>query len=209
MATKRKAAPVRKKKPVRKKVKKASERPGIVVILKGSPGVGKTYVSRKLVARLPSRKRAVLAIDELLHLDQRGLSRDKLRLAKFHAAIMSRSFLREGFDLIIEYTFDVTDDLAFMIDKITHSHAETLHPCRVFVVHLTAPLETVAKRNAKRRDGSDPMRPPLLKKLYRACEATAGKIHGELVIDTGKLGLHRVLDTIQEQWETGGLDDGG
>lgn len=178
----------------------AKDRPGLVTILKGSPGVGKSYVARKLIARLPSRKRALIPIDELLHVDQRSLSRDKLRLSKFHAAIMTRSFLREGFDVVIDYTFDVTEDLEFLIEKITHSHAEKLHPSRVFVVHLSAPFEKVVQRNAHRRDGSDPMKASLLKKLYRICEATAGKVRGEIVIDTGKLGVHRVLDSIVAQW---------
>ncbi|MBU0596006.1 ATP-binding protein [Candidatus Bipolaricaulota bacterium] len=178
-------------------------RPGIVVILKGSPGVGKSYVARKLIARLPSRKRALIAVDELLHVDQRPLSRDKLRLAKFHAAIMTRSFLREGFDVVIEYTFDLTEDLEFLLEKISRSHAEPLHPSKVFVVHLSAPFDKVVQRNANRRDGSDPMKASLLKKLHGVCEATAGKVDGELVIDTGKLGVHRILDTITAQWGPG------
>ncbi len=174
-------------------------RPGHVVILKGSPGVGKSYVARKLTGRLPSSKRALISIDELLHVDQRPLGRDKLRLAKFHAAIMTRSFLREGFDIIIEYTFDIPEDLAFLIDKLTHSHSEELHPCSIHVIHLSAPYEKVIRRNAHRRDGSDPMNLALLRKLYKRCEATAGLMEGEQIIDTGAIGVHKVLDAITER----------
>ena len=97
-----------------------------VIILKGSPGVGKSFTARKIISTLKNSKLALISIDELLHIDQRKLNEDKLRLAKFHAAIIARSFLREGFDVIIEYTFDIPAHLEFLIDKLKHSHVEKL-----------------------------------------------------------------------------------
>ena len=85
---------------MKKRLKKNS-----VIILKGPPGVGKSFTARKLISRINKTKTARISIDEVLHFDQRtGLTKDKLKLAKFHTAIMARSFLREGFDVILEYT---------------------------------------------------------------------------------------------------------
>ena len=125
-----------------------------VIILKGSPGVGKSFTSRKLISRMGKSKIARIPIDEMLHFDQRKtLTKDKLKLAKFHTAIMVRSFLREGFDVVIEYTFDITEHLEFLIDKIKHSHAEKLSKSDIYVFHLTASIEEVRKRNKTRKDG--------------------------------------------------------
>ena len=109
---------------------------------------------------------------------------------------MVRSFLREGFDVILEYTFDITEHLEFLIDKIKHSHAEKLPKSDVYVFHLTASIEEVSKRNKTRKDGSDPLPESILKKLYNSCEKTAGKIKGEVVIDTNKVPAKKAVEQI-------------
>ena len=168
-----------------------------VIILKGPPGVGKSFTSRKLISRLNTTKIARISIDEVLHFDQRrNLTNDKLKLAKFHTAIIVRSFLREGFDVILEYTFDITEHLEFMIDKIKHSHAEKLPKSDVYVFHLTASIEEVSKRNKTRKDGSDPLPASILKKLYKSCEKTAGSVKGETVIDTDKAPVKKAVEKI-------------
>lgn len=172
-----------------------------VIILKGSPGVGKSFTARKLISKLKTKKIALIPIDEILHIDQRNLLEDKLRLAKFHAAILTRSFLREQFDVIIEYTFDIPEHLNFMIDKIRHSHAEKLPQSDLHVFHLTAKLPVVAKRNKTRRDGSDSMPTNILNKLYNSCEKSAGKIEGEVIIQTDKVPLKKVVEKIIEQFK--------
>lgn len=170
-----------------------------VIILKGSPGVGKSFTARKLISQLKGNKIALIAIDELLHIDQRNLSEDKLRLAKFHAAILTRSLLRENFNVIIEYTFDIPSHLDFMIDKIKHSHAEKLPKADIHIFHLTAKLDEVIKRNQNRKDGSDPLPINILKKLYSYCEKTAGQVDGEIIIQTDKIPLKKVVDKIVER----------
>ncbi len=168
-----------------------------VIILKGSPGVGKSFTSRKLISRLNTTKIARISIDEVLHFDQRrNLTNDKLKLAKFHTAIMVRSFLREGFDVVIEYTFDITEHLEFLIDKIKRSHTEQIPPSDIHVFHLTASIEEVSKRNKTRKDGSDPLSEGILKKLYKSCEKTAGKIKSEVVIDTNKVPVKNAVEKI-------------
>ncbi len=168
-----------------------------VIILKGPPGVGKSFTSRKLISRLNTTKIARISIDEVLHFDhRRNLTNDKLKLAKFHTAIIVRSFLREGFDVILEYTFDITEHLEFLIDKIKHSHAEKLPTSDVYIFHLTANIGEVSKRNKTRKDGSDPLPESILKKLYKSCEKTAGKIKGEVVIDTNKVPAKNTVEKI-------------
>ncbi len=170
-----------------------------VIILKGPPGVGKSFTARKLISRLETTKIARISIDEVLHFDQRkSLSKDKLKLAKFHTAIMGRSFLREGFDVVIEYTFDIPEHLEFLIDKIRRSHTEQIPVSDVHIFHLTASIEEVAKRNKTRKDGSAPLPADILKKLYKSCESTSGMVNGEIVIDTDKSPVKKTVERIME-----------
>ncbi len=167
-----------------------------VIILKGSPGIGKSYTARKLISQLSNKKIALISVDEILHIDQRNLTEDKLKLAKFHAAILTRSFIQEDFDVIIEYTFDIPDHLKFMIDKIKRSHVEKMPNSSIHIFHFTAKLEEVIKRNKTRRDGSDPLPTNVLKKLYDSCENTAGKGEGEIIIQTNKVSVEKIVNQI-------------
>jgi predicted kinase len=168
-----------------------------VIILKGSPGVGKSFTSRKLISRMETTKIARISIDEVLHFDQRRtLTRDKLKLAKFHTAIMTRSFLREGFNVVIEYTFDITKDLEFLIDKIKRSHTEQIPASDIHIFHLTASIEEVTKRNKTRKDGSDSLPISTLKRLYTSCENTSGQAKGEIILDTDKAPVKKSVEKI-------------
>lgn len=167
-----------------------------VVILKGSPGVGKSFTARKLVSQLKNKKIALISIDEVLHIDQRNLCEDKLKLAKYNAAILTRSFLSDKFDIIIEYTFDIPQHLEFLIDKIKHSHVDILPKSDIHIFHLTAKFTEVKKRNKTRRDGTDPLPDNILEKLYKSCEKTAGKIKDEIIIESDKIPLKQVVEQI-------------
>jgi len=169
-----------------------------VIILKGSPGIGKSYTARKLISKTKKKKIALISIDEILHFDQRRLCEDKLKLAKFHTAIIVRSFLREGFDVIVEYTFDILEHLQFMVEKIKHRYSEQLPETKIYIFHLTATIEEVIKRNKNRRDGSDPLPDHIVKKLYTLCEATAGKSNGEVLINTNTISVKEVVGHILE-----------
>ncbi len=170
-----------------------------VIILKGPPGVGKSFTARKLISRLETTKIARISIDEVLHFDQRkSLSKDKLKLAKFHTAIMVRSFLREGFDVVIEYTFDIPEHLEFLIDKIKRSHTEKTPASDVHIFHLTASIEEVAKRNKTRKDGSDPLPADTLKRLYKLCESTAGLVEREIIVNTDRAPVKKTVERIME-----------
>ena len=167
-----------------------------VIILKGSPGVGKSYTARKLISQLSNKNIALISVDEILHIDQRNLTEEKLKLAKFHAAILTRSFIQEDFDVIIEYTFDIPDHLNFMIDKIKRSQVEKIQKSSIHIFHLTAKLEEVIKRNKTRGDDSDPLPANVLKKLYDSCENTAGKVEGEIIIQTNKVSVEKIVNQI-------------
>lgn len=170
-----------------------------VFILKGAPGVGKSFISRKLISKLNKKKIALISVDELLHLDTRSLCQDKLKLAKFHAAILVRSFLREGFDIVVEYCFDIQSHLKFFWEKIQSSHVEVIPEADIFIFHLEADIPTLLERNKTRRDGSDPMPVSVLKKLAEDCEKTAGKMKGEIVVSTTKVSPAKVVDFIMSQ----------
>ncbi len=167
-----------------------------IIILKGSPGVGKSFTARKLISLYENKKIALISIDELLHIDQRNLSKVKLRLAKFHAVILTRSFIQKDFDVIIEYTFNISDHLNFMIDKIRRSRGKKIQKSTIHIFHLTAKWEEVIKRNNTRRDGSDPLPANVLKKLYNSCENKAGKVEGEIIIQTNKTSVEKIVDQI-------------
>ena len=154
-----------------------------VIIIRGTPGTGKSTIAQKVASLLKgTTKKAYIPIDNVQHLDLRNGSKDKFKLGIFHTAILCRSFIQEGFNIVVDYVFDA--DLDFFIEKLFRSHATTLPPCKVQVFYIDAEFETIKKRNKARRD---PMPLPILKKLYETCNAQKGSFPGEVVIDSTKL----------------------
>lgn len=167
-----------------------------IIFIKGSPGVGKSYLSKKLASTIKARKLAIIPIDDILHFDQRKLNEDKLIISIKNTATIVQSFLREDFDTIIEYTFDNPSHLEFLIDKIKYSLTERIPKSNLFIFHLSASYRDVEKRNQNRRDGSDPLSEKILKPLYLKCEKTAGIIKDEVIIDTSKITFGQLLKMI-------------
>jgi predicted kinase len=172
---------------------------GKVIILKGPPGVGKSYTARKLVRRLPGSRHAIVAVDELLHADQRRICVEKATLATHHAALLARSFASNGFCVVLDYTFDVPGDLALLIDELKAKDPGGLRRGDIYTFHLTASLEEVRRRNQTRRDGTDALPESPLERLYAACEATSGRLPNEVVLDTTKMSTSKVVRHIIEQ----------
>ena len=162
--------------------KSKKEKLSRIIIIRGTPGTGKSTIAQKVSSLLPGTKKAYIPIDNIQHLDLRNASKDKFKLGIFHTAIMCRSFIQEGFDIIIDYVFD--QDLDFFVDKLFRSHSTKLPPCKVQICYIDADFEIIKKRNKERRD---PMPVMVLKKLYEACDKSKGSFPGELVIDTTKL----------------------
>lgn len=167
-----------------------------VIIIKGSPGVGKSYISMKLASKLKNRKLAVIPIDFLLHLDQGMLNENKLKLAKTNTALLVNSFLKRKYDVIIDYSFDKISHLEFLIKEIAQEPKVYKSIPQVTVIHLTAPLKEVRKRNIKRIDGSDPLPENILVKLYNKCENTVSLIPGEVVLDISKYSTKQIIKKI-------------
>ena len=153
-----------------------------IIIIRGTPGTGKSTIAQKVSTLLPGTKKAYIPIDNIQHLDLRNASKDKFKLGIFHTAIVCRSFIQEGFDIIIDYVFD--QDLDFFVDKLFRSHSTKLPPCKVQVCYVDADFEVIKKRNKERQD---PMPVVVLKKLYEACDKSKGCFPGEFVIDTTQL----------------------
>lgn len=168
---------------MRKSTEKAkNDRVPRVIIIRGTPGTGKTTIAQKVSTLLKGSKKAYISIDNIQHLDLRNASKDKFKLGIFHAAILCRSFIQEGFDIIVDYVFD--QDLDFFVDKLFRSHSTKLPACKVQICYLDADFETIKKRNKER---TDPMPLIVLKKLYEVCNQSKGSFPGEVVIDTTKL----------------------
>ena len=110
-----------------------------IIIIKGSPGVGKTYLSKNLVSRLKKKKLAVIPLDTILHFDQRKLNENKLQLGIKNAGKIARSFLREDFNIIIEYTFDISADLRLLIEEIKSYKTSNAGRLKIFIFHLIKP----------------------------------------------------------------------
>lgn len=153
-----------------------------IIIIRGTPGTGKSTIAQKVSSLLPGTKKAYIPIDNIQHLDLRNASKDKFKLGIFHTAIVCRSFIQEGFDVVVDYVFD--NDLDFFVDKLFRSHSTKLPPCKVQICYVDADFEVIKKRNKERQD---PMPVAVLKELYEACDKSKGSFPGELVIDTTKL----------------------
>jgi tRNA uridine 5-carbamoylmethylation protein Kti12 len=170
-----------------------------VIIIKGSPGVGKSYISMKLSSKLKDKKLAVIPIDFILHLDQGMLSEKKLKLAKTNTALLVNSFLKENYDVIIDYSFDKISHLEYLMKEIAQEPKVYKSIPQVTVIHLTAPLNEVRRRNINRIDGSDPLPENILVKLYNKCENTVSLIPGEVVLDISKYSTKQIVNKILKE----------
>lgn len=161
-----------------------------VIIIKGPPGVGKSYTAKKIAARFKGGRIAIISIDELLHFDQRAFSKEKLSLALKNASEVVSNFICSHYLVIIEYTFDAPNDLRYMINKIKNTRA------LISIVHLIASFKEVKRRNKNRKDNSDPLPLNKLKKLYKYSESSAGLIKNERIINTDQISVNKVVDLI-------------
>jgi tRNA uridine 5-carbamoylmethylation protein Kti12 len=153
----------------------------------------------KLASKLKNRKLAVIPIDFILHLDQGLLNENKLKLAKTNTALLVNSFLRRKYDVIIDYSFDKISHLEFLLKEIAQEPKIYKPIPQITVIHLTAPLKEVRKRNINRIDGSDPLPENILVKLYNRCENTVNLIPGEIVLDIFKYSTKQIVNKILKE----------
>lgn len=153
------------------------------IIVRGSPGIGKSTISSKIVSLNSAKKKSHLIIDNFQLLDGRAPCKDKEKLAIRNAALIAKNMLLEGFDVVAEYVFDDLEDLEYFTSKVSEAAPKVEFYLQRF--YLDAPLEKVIKRNQSRSGKrGEYMNAPLLRKLYGAVSKTRGAVDGEIVFDT-------------------------
>ena len=160
-----------------------------LIILRGSPAVGKSTVAKKLAALNSAKKKAYVPVDDFQLYDLRKPSLDREHLAIKNAAILTKNFLLNGFDVVLDYVFDHIEDEIEFCDFLFSASIDSFKE-DIFVqkFYLDAPMEKVIKRNQSRSGKrGEYMNAPLLRKLYQRVSETKGQIPGEVIIDTTPL----------------------
>ena len=158
-----------------------------LIILRGSPAVGKSTIASKVASLNSAKKKAHVAIDNFQLYDCRSMSLDREKLAIRNAALVTKNFLREGFDVVVDYVFDDTEDQNQFINFIFDVDFIKLNVIYVQQFYLDAPLEKIIKRNQSRSGKrGEYMNLPLLRKLYEKTSKTKGMLLHEFIIDTTK-----------------------
>ena len=159
-----------------------------LIVLRGSPGIGKTTISSKICAINSAKKKTCISVDNIQHLDLRPQSKNKEKLGIKNAAILASSFLSEGFDVVLDYVFDEPQDLSNAIDIIRSELGLSGIKFYLQMFYLDAPIERVIKRNQSRSGKrGEYMNASLLRKLYQKVSMTKGTILHETIIDTSNL----------------------
>lgn len=156
-----------------------------LIIIRGAPAVGKSTIAKKVAALNSAKKKTYLAVDNFQTYDLRTMSKDREKLAIRNAALLTKNFLLEGFDTVVDYVFDDIDDLKKFIEFIFSDTLGKIDTIYVQEFYLDAPIEQIVKRNQSRSGKrGEYMNTALLKKLYAKTSATKGLLAHEAVIDT-------------------------
>jgi len=168
-----------------------------LMILRGSPGVGKSTVSSKVCAINSAKKKTYISVDAMQHMDLRAQSKNKEKLGIKNAGLLAQSFLSEGFDVVLDYVFDETEDLTTLVDSICDGLAKTSIRFYLQMFYLDAPIERVVKRNQSRSGKrGEYMNTALLRKLYNKVELTKATVPHEIIINTTSLSAKQTARTI-------------
>lgn len=158
-----------------------------LIILRGSPAVGKSTIASKVASLNSAKKKTYIAIDNFQLYDLRPMSKNREKLAIKNAALLTKSFLLEGFDAVVDYVFDELEDQEMFMNFIFSDQLGKLDTIYVQQFYLDAPIEKIIKRNQSRSGKrGEYMNVPLLRKLYEKTSKTKGLIEHEVVIDTTK-----------------------
>lgn len=163
-----------------------------LIILRGSPAVGKTTISKKIASMDSAKKKARIPVDDFQLYDARKpcISREKFAIR--NAAILTKSFLLEDYDVVVDYVFDDLKDEDEFMSLLFGDTLGKLKDVYVQKFYLDAPLEKVLKRNQSRSGKrGEYMSVTLLRKLYAKTDLTKGKDKNEIIIDTTALGVEK------------------
>lgn len=168
-----------------------------LMIVRGSPGIGKSTVSKAINKINSAAKKTYVSVDAMQHLDLRSPSRNRERLGVKNAALLAASFLEEGFDVVVDYVFDMEEDYNDLLSKIREYCIHRTVDYFLQTFFLDAPLEKVLKRNQSRSGKrGEYMNTALLKKLYAKVSEKRGQFAGEQIIDTSSLSPKQTARTI-------------
>lgn len=81
-----------------------------LIILRGSPAVGKSTIASKVASLDSAKKKTHIAVDNFQTYDLRPMSKDREKLAIRNSALLAKNFLLEGFDVVVDYVFDDIED---------------------------------------------------------------------------------------------------
>ena len=158
-----------------------------LIILRGSPAVGKSTIASKVASLNSAKKKTHIAVDNFQTYDLRPMSRDREKLAIRNSALLAKNFLLEGFDVVVDYVFDDVEDQRQFMDFIFGDKLGTLDTIYVQQFYLDAPIEKILKRNQSRSGKrGEYMNVPLLRKLYARTSETKGIIEHEVILETTK-----------------------
>ena len=158
-----------------------------LIILRGSPAVGKTTISKKIIQIDSAKKKTHIPVDDFQLYDARPMCKDREKLGIRNAAVLSKNFLLEGFDVIVDYVFDDIEDQKNFLEFIFSEKLGKLDRVYVQQFYLDAPIEKVVTRNKSRKGKrGEYMNMPLLRKLHERISKTKGLIEHEVVIDSTK-----------------------
>lgn len=158
-----------------------------LIILRGSPAVGKSTIASKVASLNSAKKKTHIAVDNFQTYDLRPMSKDREKLAIRNSALLAKNFLLEGFDVVVDYVFDDVEDQRQFMDFIFGEKLGTLNTIYVQQFYLDAPIEKIVKRNQSRSGKrGEYMNVPLLRKLYARTSETKGMIEHEVILDTTK-----------------------
>ena len=158
-----------------------------LIILRGSPAVGKSTIASKVASLDSAKKKTHIVVDNFQTYDLRPMSKDREKLAIRNAALLTKNFLLEGFDVVVDYVFDDIEDQMNFLDFIFGEKLGKIDIIYVQQFYLDAPIDNVIKRNQSRRGKrGEYMNVPLLRKLYARISETKGLMEHEVLVDTTK-----------------------
>jgi shikimate kinase len=170
----------------------------VIFVVSGSPGAGKSSVSRAIASRFP--RGVHVPLDDMRELVVSGIAHPVLewtdettrqfRLARENAAFIAQNYAREGFVVALDDVIVPPEDSFAALEP--HS------------VLLRASLETLLSRSATRTNKTfDPsFLEPTIRHLHAELEVVpASALEGWFVLDSSELTLEQTVDRILEHFE--------